>query len=75
MVYTVDASQLLRIWTVIRYLGELREITDPNNRSKVLMEAQIVLTTFVLDLKPLSGDENNATAASAGRKRTTNFDG
>jgi hypothetical protein len=56
MVYSLDDGQLLNIWTAIRYLGEIREIHDPADRSEVLTEAQALLTAFVLMLKPLPGE-------------------
>ena len=57
MIYTMDVDQLFGLWTVIRLLGEIREIPDAINRSEVLTEAQILLTAFVLGLKPLARDE------------------
>jgi len=51
--YTMDDRQLLKVWTAIRYLGAIREITDPTAQSEVLTEVQILLTAFVLDLKTL----------------------
>ncbi len=38
MNYTVDVEQLLNLWTVIRILGEIREIPDETGRSDVLTE-------------------------------------
>jgi hypothetical protein len=57
MVYAVDDGQLLNIWTALRYLGEVREIPDPADRSEVLTGAQALLTAFVLMLKPLPADK------------------
>jgi hypothetical protein len=59
MVYAVDDGQLLNIWTAIRYLGEIREILDPADRSEVLTEAQALLTAFVLLLTPLPGTRSD----------------
>ena len=53
MVYTMDEGQLFRVWTVIRFLGEMREIDDPAAQTEILTDAQILLTAFVLDLQPL----------------------
>jgi hypothetical protein len=53
MIYVVDERQLLRVWSVIRCFGEIREIKDSAIRSEVLTEAQILLTTFVQELKPM----------------------
>jgi hypothetical protein len=57
MLYTLDQGQLLRISTVIRYLGIIREISDPTAQSEVLTDAQILLTAFVLDLEPAPRDQ------------------
>jgi hypothetical protein len=59
MLYTLDHGQLLRIWTVIRYLGIIREIRDPTAQAEVLTDAQILLTACVLDLEPVPGDQAN----------------
>jgi hypothetical protein len=53
MIYVVDERQLLRVWSVIRCFGEIREIKDPAIRSEVLTEAQILLTAFVQELQPM----------------------
>ena len=60
MIYTFDNGQLLRIWTVSRLLGEVRNILDPTKRSEVLTEAQVLLTAFILTLKPLPRDQGDA---------------
>ena len=57
MIYTMNFDQLFDLWTVVRLLGEIREIPDAITRSQVLTEAQILLTAFVLGLKSLSRDE------------------
>jgi hypothetical protein len=59
MLYTLDQGQLLRIRTVIRYLGIIREIPDPTAQAEVLTDAQILLTAFVLDLEPAPRDQAN----------------
>ena len=74
MVYMLDDGQLLSLWTAIRYLGEVREIPDTKERAEVLMEAQILLTAFVLELTPLTRDQTNAVKLGANHGRTTNFD-
>ena len=56
MVYTMDERQLLDLWTVASCLEHAREISDPLARSELLARAQIHLTAFVLDLRPLLGD-------------------
>jgi hypothetical protein len=53
MIYVMDERQLLRVWSVIRCFGEIREIKDPAIRSEVLTEAQILLTAFVQELQPM----------------------
>jgi hypothetical protein len=55
MIYTMDESQLLRVWTVISCFGRIRETEDPSIQSEILTNAQILLTAFVLDLEPLDG--------------------
>ncbi len=74
MNYTVDVEQLLNLWTVIRILGEIREIPDETGRSDVLTEAQILLTAFVLGLKPLSRDEADRTTLRTRLSEMTRFD-
>jgi hypothetical protein len=63
MLYGVDEGQLLRVWTVIRCFAEMRRIEDPIIQFEVLTHAQILLTAFVLDLKPLDGDQTQPRAA------------
>ena len=53
MVYTMDERQLLDLWTVASCLEHAREIPDPLARSEFLTQAQIHLTAFILDLRPL----------------------
>jgi hypothetical protein len=61
MVYTVDSDQLLNLSTATRLLGDIREIPDPIIRSEILTKAQILLTAFVLELKPFSVDQMSST--------------
>jgi hypothetical protein len=53
MLYVIEESQLLRMWSVIRRFGDIREIKYPEIQSELLTEAQILLTAFVLELQPL----------------------
>jgi hypothetical protein len=71
MIYTMDESQLLRVWTVISCFGRIRETEDPSIQSEILTNAQILLTAFVLDLEPLDGDQ---TQPRAGRDRVMTLD-
>jgi hypothetical protein len=57
MVYTIDERQLLSLWTVVRHLGHVREISDATARSEMLTQAQIHLTALVLGLQPLPNDQ------------------
>ena len=74
MVYTVDSDQLLHLSTATRLLGEIREIPDPIIRSEVLTEAQILLTAFVLELKPLSREETDPITLRTRLSEMTVFD-
>jgi hypothetical protein len=49
----MDECQLLDLWSVMRCFTQMREVNDPVTRSEILANAQILLTAFVLDLKPL----------------------
>jgi hypothetical protein len=53
MVYTIDERQLVRLRSVMRCFSQIREVKDPDTQSEILTNAQIILTTFILDLKPL----------------------
>jgi len=59
MLYTMDEGQLLRVWTAMRFLGEIREAKDPTAQSEIITDTQILLTAFVLDLKLLPADRTN----------------
>jgi hypothetical protein len=74
MLYTLDQGQLLRIRTVIRYLGIIREIPDPTAQAAVLTDAQILLTAFVLDLEPLPGDQAYPVTTRTHLDEVTRFD-
>lgn len=60
MVYEIDYSQLLSLFTVARLLGEVREIVDAANRLELLTKAQIILTAFIIDLEPLPKEKRDA---------------
>jgi len=62
MVYTLDDSQLLGIWTVISQLGLIREMSDPTDRSMFLTRAQALLTMLALEVSPLSQDRDDSIA-------------
>lgn len=66
MIYALDDTQLFSIWTAIRYLGNIREITDEEGRFEVLLRAQVLLTAFVLGLTPLPRDQSTAANVGAG---------
>jgi hypothetical protein len=74
MKYAVDVEQLLNLWTVIRILGEIRELPDETCRSDVLTEAQILLTAFVLGLKPLARDQADSIGPRTRPNEMTRFD-
>ena len=57
MVYTMEESQLLRLWTVVRSFELMRETPDPAAQSEILTKAQIQLTAFILDLHPAGGQQ------------------
>ena len=74
MVYTTDDAQLLGLWTAIRFLGEVREIKDPITHNEILMHAQILLTAFVVGLKPRICDQTSSGSPRAGLGRVVAFD-
>ena len=74
MIYTMDIDQLFGLWTVIRLLGEVREIPDAISRSEVLTETQILLTAFVLGLKPLPTAEADPITLRTSLNEMTGFD-
>ena len=65
MVYTLEEGQLLRLWSVIRCFEVIRESQDPVAQSEILTKAQILLTAFVVDLKP-SSEEHTGSATLGG---------
>ena len=74
MVYTMDEDQLLRVWTVLSCFGRIRESQDPLIQSEILTDAQILLTAFVLDLKPLPRDQSSSAAPRTKRDQMIAFD-
>jgi hypothetical protein len=74
MIYAMDEGQLFRVWTVIRFLGEIRAIEDPVAQSDILTDAQVLLTAFVLDLLPLPRDRTSATEFAANSAQRVKFD-
>jgi hypothetical protein len=74
MTYTMNEGQLYRVWTVIRFLGEIRETTDQLTQAEILTDAQILLTAFVLDLQPLPGEQTNCRQITIEGAPTVNFD-
>ena len=75
MVYTLDECQLLRLWSVIHCFEQIREINDPVTQSEILTNAQkIFLTDFVIDLKPLVGDQTNSAAPRTSLDQIVTFD-
>jgi hypothetical protein len=57
LLYTIDCTQLLRLRTVMRLFEEIREAEDPTSRSEIVREVQLRLTSFFMELKPLSVDQ------------------
>jgi hypothetical protein len=57
MLYTMNQCQLLRLWSVMHCFTQIREINDPVTQSEILTNAQVLLTAFVIDLKPLVGNQ------------------
>jgi len=70
MVYTMEEGQLLRLWSVIRCFEVIREIQDPTPRSEILTKEQILLTAFVLDLKPSSEEHTRSATLRRGHDQT-----
>jgi len=60
MIYTMDERQLLRMWSVISCFAHIRETRNTIDQDEILTKAQILLTAFVLDLKPLPGEQASA---------------
>jgi hypothetical protein len=57
MLYNINDQQLLQVWFAIRCFQDIRAIHDPEAKAEILTKAQILLTTFVLDLQPLAGEQ------------------
>ena len=74
MVYTTDDAQLLGLWTAIRFLGEVREIKNPNAHNEILIQTQILLTAFVVGLEPRICDQTSSGSPRAGLGRVVAFD-
>jgi hypothetical protein len=74
MIYTMDERQLLRMWSVIHCFAAIRDTRDPIVRDKILTNAQILLTAFVLDLTPLSGEQAGSTPPAPRPERMVRFD-
>jgi hypothetical protein len=74
MVYTIDECQLLRVWSVMRCFSQIREVNNPAAQSHILTNAQIVLTTFLLDLKPLVGDQTSSAPPKTSLDQMATFD-
>ena len=74
MLYTMDQGQLLRVWTAMRFLGEIREAKDPTAQSEIITDTQMLLTAFVIDLKPLVGDQTNSAPPRTSLDQIVTFD-
>ena len=74
MVYTMDECQLLRLWSVMHCFTQVREINDPVTQSEILINAQMLLTAFVIDLKPLVGDQTGSAPPKTSLDEIVTFD-
>jgi hypothetical protein len=74
MVYTMDECQLLRLWSVMHCFTQVREINDPVTQSEILTNAQMLLTAFVIDLKPLVGDQTSSAPPKTSLDQIVTFD-
>jgi hypothetical protein len=70
----MDECQLLRLWSVIHCFTQIREINDPVAQSQIITNAQILLTAFVIDLKPLVGDQTNSAPPRTSLDQIVTFD-
>src|SRR6201981_1167011 len=75
MVYKIDEGQLLHVWMVISCIALLRASKDPLIQSEFLTRAQMLLTAFLADLKPLHGDRASSSNSAADPKRILRFAG
>jgi len=73
MLYTINDQQLLQVWFVIRCFQDIRAIHDPEAQAEILTKAQILLTTFVLDLQPLAGEQIGSSTPSTSRGQMLKF--
>ena len=74
MLYTMDQRQLLRLWSVMHCFTQMREINDPVTQSEILTNAQVLLTAFVIDLKPLVGDQPSSVSPRTSLDQIATFD-
>ena len=74
MVYAMDECQLLRVWSIMRCFSQIREVKDPRAQSEILTKAQIDLTAFLLDLKPLVGDQTSSAPPRTSLDQIVTFD-
>jgi hypothetical protein len=74
MAYTIDERQLLRLWSVTRCFTQIREVNDLEIQFHILNDAQIFLTAFLLDLKPLIGDQTNPAQPRTSLDQIVTFD-
>jgi hypothetical protein len=52
MLYTMDHTHLLGLYSVIRLFGDIREAEDLSVQSEIVAEAQTRLAAFLSELKP-----------------------
>ena len=74
MVYTTDYTKLLRLWTAIHFLGEVRKIKDPIYHDELLMRTQLLLTAFTVGLEPRICDQTSSGSPRAGLGQVVAFD-
>ena len=74
MLYTMNQCQLLRLWSVMHCFTQIREINDPVTQSEILTNAQVLLTAFVIDLKPLVGDQPSSAPPRTSVDQIATFD-
>jgi hypothetical protein len=74
VIYTTDDGQLLGLLTAMRFLGEIREKVEPMDQTEVLIQAQILLTAFVVGLQPIISDQTGPAILGAGPSQIRTFD-
>ena len=74
MLYTMNQCQLLRLWSVMHCFTQIREINDPVTQSEILTNAKVLLTAFVIDLKPLVGDQPSSALPRTSLDQIATFD-